>query len=246
MAIASFGWVWRASARSVAGGGNITLESGGIVMTFLETIFVSGVTAGGIAFSVLKFLGQRFLDHKLGKDIEQYKTELGEKTEALKTQLSIYSHEQAVEFSRVDSQSAAAISEVYAGIRAIVNPLSQLIAGSHFINGTERQSLDYYLNSAESAHEANKLLADILANHAIYFDNLTYTKIANFVEASSRAVAIYLRPLRMGIADGKSNMEILALAENGRESLSATHGEVLTPQIQELVAIFRINLGIER
>jgi len=48
-------------------------------MTFLESFVIPDIVGGRTALAVLKILSQRFLDHRLGKDFERDKTELGER-----------------------------------------------------------------------------------------------------------------------------------------------------------------------
>jgi len=51
----------------------------GSLMTFLESFVIPDIVGGRTALAVLKILSQRFLDHRLGKDFERDKTELGER-----------------------------------------------------------------------------------------------------------------------------------------------------------------------
>lgn len=218
----------------------------GALMAFFESFVIPGLVAGGTALAVLKFLGKRLFDHRLGKDFERYKTELGERTESLKTQLSIYAHEQNVQITRVDAQSAKAISSVYSKIRDVMNPLSLILSGSPIVAGSDRQSIAHYLEAAETAHAAVGRLANLTADHAIYFENPTYEKIVQFVKASGDSIALYLQQLRKASAEGQSECIILALAESGRGPLRSTYEAEIRPLHKELVAVFRHSLGIRR
>jgi hypothetical protein len=218
----------------------------GDLMAFLESFVIPSIVAGGTALAVLKFLSQRFVDHRLGKDFERYKTELGERTESLKTQLSIYAHEQNVQITRVDAQSAEAISNVYAKMRGVINPLSLILAGTPIVDGSDRQSIAYYLEAAEAAHAAVGNLANTVADHAIYFEDPIYVKIFQFSKAAGNSTALYLQSLRKAIAEGQSDGAILTLAENGRTPLQAAYTDEINPLHKELVAVFRKSLGIQR
>lgn len=216
------------------------------LMTFFESVVIPVFVGGGTALAVLKFFGQRLVDHKLGKDIERFKSELSEKTESLKTQLSIYSHEQAVEISRVDAQSAGAISNVYARMREVMNPMSLVLSGSPIVDGSEHQSAAYYLDAAEATHAAVGRLSNVLADHAIYFEEPTYAKVYQFAKAAGDASALYLQPLRKAIAEGESAGEVLGRAEAGREVLRSAFDAAIRPLHKELVALFRQSLGTQR
>lgn len=204
---------------------------------------VSGGTAG---WALIYFFGQRLVDHRLAKDLERYREELKENTEVLKSQLSIYAHEQTVAISRVDSQRSDAIHKIYYCMRDVINPVSSITAGTPIVNGTANQSAKFYLQNAEAAHAACGVLANTMADLAIYFDNDTYKAIANFANLSMNATAIYLQPLRPLVALGHASDEILGAAEAGREVLQEKFRTELTPVMQSLTATFRVHLGIER
>lgn len=204
------------------------------------------ISGGAAGWALIHFFGQRLVDHRLAKDLEHYREELKENTEVLKSQLSIYAHEQNVAISRVDSQRSEAIHKIYRCIRDVINPISTIVAGTPIVNGTSKQSADFYLQRAEAAHEACGALAHMMADLAIYFDNDTYKVIANFCNASMHAAAVYLQPLRPLVALGHSPDEILAAAEAGRACLQEQFQTTLTPAAKSLTVIFRVHLGIER
>lgn len=204
---------------------------------------VSGGTAG---WALIHFFGQRLVDHRLAKDLERYREELKENTEVLKSQLSIYAHEQTVAISRVDSQRAEAIHKIYRCMRDVINPVSSIVAGTPIVNGTANQSVEFYLQNADAAHAACGVLAHTMADLAIYFDNDTYKEIANFAKVSMQAAAIYLQPLRPLVALGHAPDEVLKAAETGRAALQEKFRTEVTPVMQSLTATFRVHLGIER
>jgi len=204
---------------------------------------LSGAGAGGV---LLYFFGQRFVDHRLKKDLERYRVELAEKTEALKTQLSIFAHEQNVAASRVDAQRSSAISNLYACIRNVVNPTSCIVAGCPIQGGTAGHSAQYYFQNAQEAHSAVGVLSNKLADLAIFFDNDTYLKLMAYAKASMKATAEYLDLLLPLVAQEKSAEEILAVAEGGRPALKKLFEGEMKPKAMELAGIFRAQLGVER
>ena len=195
---------------------------------------------------MLQFFGDRLIGHRLSKDLERYKVELGERTDVLKTQLAIFSHEQNVATARVDSQRAEAIHKVYACMRAIINPVTSIAAGTPIVNGTVDQSVHFYFESAEVAHEACGDLANTLSNLAIYFDNETYKEVASFADDSMDAIARYLQPLRKLHAEGGSQPQLLAVAESSRAPLRQSLNQSMQPQAGRLTAVFRLLLGVEK
>jgi len=212
---------------------------------FLSVVLplASGGTAG---WALIRFFGQRLVDHRLAKDLDRYREELKESTEVLKSQLSIYAHEQTVAISRVDSQRSEAIHTIYRCMRNVINPITSIVAGTPIVNGTTSQSADFYLQNAEAAHKACGVLAHTMADSAIYFDNDTYKTIASFSKVSMYAAAHYLQPLRPLIALGHAPDDILEASEAGRPALQEKFETEVNPIMKSLTATFRIHLGIER
>ena len=216
------------------------------LIDFLTSVVLPAFVGGGAAWALLHFFGQRLVDHRLSKDLEKYRVELGERTETLKMQLSIFAHEQNVAASRVDVQRANAISKVYACIRDVINPVSSIVSGSPIMNGTEEQSVQFYLENARIAHASCGVLVNTLADLAIYFDNETYVKIVALAKVSMDASGKYLDSLIPLVANGRSAKEILQVAEAGRVPLRDQVQRQLTVQAKQLTSQFREQLGIER
>ncbi|MBI1390925.1 MAG: hypothetical protein GC154_21045 [bacterium] len=65
------------------------------------------------ASPTLIYLFKLYVDHQIAKSIENHKAALEEKTNILKTELSIYAHEQNVGLTRIDAQRSEAIQHIY-------------------------------------------------------------------------------------------------------------------------------------
>lgn len=216
------------------------------LIDFGLTVVLPAISGAGAGWVLLHFFGQRFVDHRLRKDLERYRVELAEKTEALKTQLSIFAHEQNVAASRVDAQRSSAISNLYGCIRNVVNPTSSIVSGCPIQGGTAEQSAQYYFQNAQEAHNAVGVLSNKLADLAIFFDNDTYLKLMGYAKASMMATADYLDLLQPMVAQRKTTAEILAVAEGGRPALKKLFEGEMKPKAMELAGIFRAQLGVER
>ena len=118
------------------------------IVDFGLTVVMPALFGAGAGWVLLYFFGQRFVDHRLKKDLDRYQVELAEKIEALKTQLAIYAHEQNVAASRVDAQRSLSISNLYSCIRNVVNPTSSIVAGCPIQGGTAAHLADYYVRNA--------------------------------------------------------------------------------------------------
>jgi hypothetical protein len=82
------------------------------VSAFLE-YFLGAIGGAVVALGVVASLFNRFMDIQVSRAIESHKAELTERTEALKTELSIYAHEQTVGLSRIDAQRSESIRTIW-------------------------------------------------------------------------------------------------------------------------------------
>lgn len=72
-----------------------------------------------VFLGLVKYFGKKFIDISFQKEIENHKQELVSKTETLKNELAIYSHEQTTRFSRLDEKRAAVLEEIFESIYRI-------------------------------------------------------------------------------------------------------------------------------
>jgi len=217
-----------------------------ILWDFIRVMLVPGAAGAVVAFGVLKYLSSKFVEQTLSKDLEKHKTELTQRTESLKTQLSIYAHEQNVATSRVDTQRAEAIKKVFAAIRAWVDPTTRIVAGSPHVNATKETEFKFYYDLAEEAHLAGMDLTKVIADHAIYFNEDTYSELYGMALSFIEATAHFLRPLRKGIAEEKPIVESLEDLEGERLKLSKLWETKLRPLNSKMTTTFRYILGISR
>lgn len=216
------------------------------LIDFGITFALPAVSGGGAGWALVHFFGQRLVDHRLTKDLERFREELKENTEALKSQLSIYAHEQTVAISRVDTQRSEAIRNIYTCIRNVINPVSSIVAGSPIQNGTPIHSAQYYFTRAQEAQDAIGVLSNKLADFAIYFDNHTYLKIMAFVKAAMGTTGVYLDSLSPLVANSEPAEKVLAIAEQGRPLVKEKFESTMKPATAELIGLFRVQLGIEQ
>ena len=216
------------------------------LIDFGITVALPALSGGGAGWALVHFFGQRIVDHRLSKDLERYREELKENTEVLKSQLSIYAHEQTIAISRVDTQRSEAIRNIYACIRNVINPVSSIVAGSPIQNGTPTDSAQYYFACAQQAQDAIGVLSNKLADSAIYFDNHTYVKIIAFVKAAMGTTGMYLDSMSPLVAKSEPAENVLAIAEQGRPLVKEKFESTMKPAAAELIDIFRVQLGIER
>jgi hypothetical protein len=211
---------------------------------FLTDVVLPALSGGAAGWALLHFCGQRLVDHKLAKDLERYRVELSDKTEALKTQLSVTAHALNVAASRVDSQRSTALHNIYAAIRGIINPVSSLMAGCPIQRGTSLQAAQWYFDHAQEAHAAVGRLTTVTADNAIYVPNTTYVKIVSFAKAAMGATGAYLDPLHP-LARDQPPEAVVAEAEANKAKLTEAFNASMRPLGMELTGEIRALLGIE-
>lgn len=208
---------------------------------FLREIVLPSIVGGGTAFAALKYLSKSFLQHRLKKDIEAFKTELQEKTEFLKTNLSIYANEQSISFQRVDKQRANAIHEIYQNICDSSFALTQLTVGPDKKDSIDKQIL-FYSTKALDLYDRNTKMNETLRKFAIYFDNETYVMINDYFTTITNINRDFLNSVS-NVKFGQISPEKL---EQEREKISQVLNEKLLPIHQKTIDNFRYVLGVEK
>jgi len=160
-------------------------------MNWQEITLNTSITCSLLAI-IIKFLLPRWFDHTLSKAIETHKDQLVQKTQVLKTDLSIYAHEQNVGLSRIDTQRSEAIldlwklfcdwREVFLGITAPNKKLNQNLSTA---------LIDEYQQHARMLMVASDKLSIAVQNYEIIFEKTTYEVIAKYGLAIANASCIF-------------------------------------------------------
>lgn len=213
-----------------------------ILWGFFKAVVVPAIAGSGAVY----FLGKKIVEQALSKDIEKYRTELTQKTEALKSQLSIYAHEQNVVASRIDVQRADAIKNVYAALCAWRSPTEQLIGDCPVLDPDpefEETEFTYYLARARESYSAGMVLITQLENQAIYFDAAFYERLAATIHRITDVVTAIVKCIDDGITVGVDYEDIVPEAMRQREELKAAYVAEFTPLFVEIINEFRRFLG---
>lgn len=214
-------------------------------MNYIELV-LSTLAGGGIAVVTIKFLSEKLLNQLLTKEIEKYKSELSERTEALKSKMSIFAHEQNIVTSRVDEQKSQAIHHVYAAITDVTKASTKIAMGYPVMNGAVDDELSYYHTFSESAHEAGRILSDTLSAYAIYFTGSTYGKVAEVAHEAMLYNAKFLTPIRKGLANEVPPEKLISEIRGLQEAYESNYSKEMNYKVREIVDLFRVELGIEK
>lgn len=145
----------------------------------LQTV-LGALGGGAVALGVAAFLGRRFIELQTSKALERYRSELQQRSEALKAELSIYAHEQSVGLSRLDEQRSAAIQRIY-GIATQWQDVYLEICKPSLPNFPAAQmGLQHRYNLATKLLSVSEELSVAARDAAILFNEGSYSVIAQF------------------------------------------------------------------
>jgi len=143
-------------------------------------IFLTALGGTTVALAVAAFLGKHMIGFQVSRAIEKYKSELEQKSAALKTELSIYAHEQQVGLSRIDDQRSKAIQSIYNLITQWHDVFLDITAQNDNFEITPELEFNKFYGLSEKISRLSDKLSLSIRNHAIYFDEETYITISNY------------------------------------------------------------------
>ncbi len=211
------------------------------------TIFISALGGAGIALGVAWYFSKKFLDLQIKKTIQKYQFELDQKSTALKTELSIYAHEQSVGLSRLDAQRSDAIKEIYESMMhwhdlyiEIFKPIE-----NKYPSPVEKKQ-QYYDWSTGLVKVADGISVQV-RKHAIYFEQSSYAKIAKFgQEATTLSCDLYDETFgKVDISTEEGTERLFQLIESVRNS----HRDLPTSLVESrqlLISEFRVLMKAEK
>ena len=148
-------------------------------MSLLD-VFLTALGGTAVALLVAAYLGRSFIQIQVSRANEKYKAELQQKSEVLKTELSIYAHEQNVGLSRIDEQRSQAIQAIY-GLAMKWNDLYlEIVQPNAPKSLTSELQLRRYLNLAQNTVKVAEDLSVKVRDTAIFFQQESYEIIARF------------------------------------------------------------------
>lgn len=213
---------------------------------------------GGMAAAVgaIKFLSKKFIEQQLQKDLEDHKSALMEKTEGLKHSLSIYAHERNIQASRIDSQMAASINNVYTAVAQLLQSADKFSNGSpipvsaqeeyYGHDSQKAREYSYYTEYAEKLKVNSEELETVLLKNAIFIDSVTYNKIALMQQSFLQMSNDYLMPILIEESGRDDLEEIVDELLEMRKKLSDYYNNELSGVMSEIITTFRRQLGTEK
>lgn len=214
----------------------------------LISVFLTALGGTSVALVVAGYLGRNFITLQVSRAIEKYKAELQQKSEILKTELSIYAHEQNVGLSRLDEQRSEAIKSIY----SITNQWQELfleivrpVAPRHL---PPELHITRYLTLAQNLVKSAEELSIKSRDNAIFFQQESYEVIVRYgTAAMDLSCAFYDNTFGTLDRDyGLAKTELLPIVEKERIVLRDAPKEDFGQLQNLLISEFRRLMNAER
>lgn len=152
------------------------MSTGELITLVLSASGLTGLATLGAA----KYLFNRFMDIQVQKAIGKYEAALRDKTEALKSDLSIYAHEQTIGLTRLEELRATAIQEIYALVIAWQELFLDITQPNLPKRGSDEVKLQQLVNWSQNLVHVAEKLSIKLRDSALFFDEQSYNVVMVF------------------------------------------------------------------
>lgn len=215
-------------------------------MEYLDLFLsVVGGAVGGLL--IAGGLGKRLLDIQVSRVTEKFKSELEQKSSILKTELSIYAHEQNVGLSRLDQQRSDAVCLIFGQTTKWHTILMEITKPQP--KWPNKILVPKYAKYASQLMQEAEAITVALYSNAIFFSDISHGLIGDFgIQAMELSAGFYDKlheivgfPLRSEISD-----EEFRLVEQERVSLYLKYIGEFDETRKQLILELRVLLKAER
>ena len=219
-----------------------------IALEWLNLI-LSAVGGAAAALGVAAWLFRTWLSHRLSVELERYKTQLVQKSEVLKTEMSIYAHEQNVGLSRIDTQRSETILAIWAVLGSWDDVLLNITAPNQSRDFQDFQwALDKYQKWARQLMSISDALSVEVRNRAILVDQATYEVIARCGKAITDASVNFCRSSfeEVDLQAANDLTSIMKRVQHARANLRTAAAKNVEEFRSALLYEFRVLMKAER
>ena len=216
-------------------------------VNWLELI-VSAIGGAGVALSAAAWFFRQWLKHRLSIELETHKAQLVQKSEVLKTELSIYAHEQNVGLSRIDAQRSEAILFIWDVLGEWHEAFLDLTAPNQRLNQDLSRALPKYQEWARQLMTISNALSIDVRKRAILVDQATYEVIRRCCESISDVTTDFYAASFEGIdvAATKDLASLFQRVQQARGNLQASAAANVNEFRSALVHEFRVLMKAEK
>ena len=182
----------------------------------------------------------------LKKDVIRYQKELEDRTEMLKSNLSVFAHEQKVAISRIDMQRAEAIRIIYSNIsrwiklREEIN-FPKIDRGEMLVSETVDS---YYSELDDKLFLCLENISTSITDNAILFTTETYAKIMDLCNLLTTHSWEIKNTINRAFANDKENL--FASLKTEFKDINLVHHRELTEISNLLLEEFRRLMGVHK
>lgn len=216
-------------------------------MSFIEGL-LSAFGGAAVALAVAAYLGRRFLDIQVSRVTEKYKADLEQKSAILKTELSIYAHEQNVGISRLDQQRSDAIRAIFGLVTKWHEVYLEIIKPNEPNIPPESQA-KRYCDLSKALVKVAEEISVVSRDSAIYFQETSYEIIGRFgMAAMELSCAFYDNTFgKLDCLEGSNSVdELLRLIAQERNILAEKSMDGFEQASTLLIHEFRLLMKAER
>lgn len=213
----------------------------------LVEVLLAAFGGTSAALGIVACIGKKFVDLQVSRSIEKYKSELEQKSSLLKTELSIYAHEQNVGISRLDQQRSDAIRSIYGRVMRWHDVLIEITKPNEpklpAKLGDRR-----YLALSKALVRCAEDISESTRNNAIFFQQESYEVITLFgLAAVDISCSFYDNTFgTVDIAEKNHTETVLHLVAGERKSLLAKSKDGGFDQARQLlIKEFRLLMKAE-
>ena len=161
--------------------------------------FLTALGGGSAAILIAAYFGRRFIDIQVARAIKKHETALTQKTEVLKTEFSIYAHQQNVGLTRIDAQRSEAILSIWAALAEWQETYLDITAPNQTLHKDATQAIQKYKKVALQLMTLSDRLSIEVRNRAIFFDQAVYQTIARYGMALSEVTNTFFADSYEGV-----------------------------------------------
>jgi hypothetical protein len=215
-------------------------------MDFIE-LLLSSIGGAGVALLVAGWFGRTWIKSRVDKDLAVFKEDLTRKSEALKVDLAIYAHERSVGLTRIDSERATAVKEIWKALAEWQETFLSLTAPNTKLNQNQNAALDKYREWSYTAMRQADALGIAVRDRAIFFDQASYAKVAEYGRAITEVTCDLFSKTFEGVdLAAVDRATLLANVHVQRGAATTAGNENLEHLRAALVAQFRHLMASER
>ncbi|OFZ87182.1 MAG: hypothetical protein A2V78_04170 [Betaproteobacteria bacterium RBG_16_64_18] len=214
----------------------------------IVTVLLSAFGGAAVALAAAACLFRQWLKQQFAKELENYKAQLAQKSEVLKTELSIYAHEQNVGLTRIDAQRSEAILSLWAILGDWQDVFLDLTAPNQRLAQDPGRAIQRYQEWARKLMALSDKLSIEVRNRAIFFQQASYEPIAKYGMAVSDITNDFYAATFEGVdlATVKDSKALMENVQRERERLRETAKGNVGDLRGALVHEFRILMKAEK